>query len=67
MHMHDHHDFVHDDESTSHIESVWAELKWLLSLAYAAVKADNYINFLKKYDYRKKIVNLNNSEKIADV
>ena len=40
----------HNDESTSHIESVWAELKRLLRRGYVAVKVDNFIYFLKECD-----------------
>ena len=48
IHIHGHNDFDLNDESTSHIENVRADLKGLLSRAYVAVKADNFIYFLKE-------------------
>lgn len=67
IHIHGHNDFDLNDESTSHIENVRADLKGLLSRAYVEVKADNFIYFLKDWEYRKKIVYLKDSEKIADI
>ena len=67
IHIHGHHDFGHGDESTSHIESVWSDLKRLLSRAYVAVKSENFIYFLKECEWRKKNSHLNFNDKIRNL
>ena len=67
IHIHGHHDFCHGDESTSHIESVWSDLKRLLSKAYVVVKSENFIYFLKDCEWRKKTSHLNLNDKIRNL
>ena len=67
IHIQGHHDFGHGDESTSHIESVWGDLKRLLSKAYTVIKSENFIYFLKECEWQKKFGHLNFSEKIANI
>ena len=52
--MHGHNDFGFGNESTSHIESVWPDLKRLLSRIYVSVKSYNFIHFLKESEWRQK-------------
>ena len=67
VHIHVHHDFDHDDESTSHIVSMWADLMLLLSRLFVAVKSENFIYFLKECEWRKKTANLNNNKKMEEM
>lgn len=67
IHIHGHHDFDHGDDSTSHIESVWSDLKRLLSRAYVAGKSENLIFFLKECEWSKKNSHLNFSDKIKNL
>ena len=47
IHIHGLHDFGFGNESTSYIESVWSDLKRLLSKIYNAVKPTNFLYFAK--------------------
>ena len=64
IHVRGQHDFWFCKESTSYIESVWSDLKRLLSKIYNAVKPTNFIYFAKEYEFRKKIEHLNYQGKI---
>ena len=59
IHILGHHDFGHGIESTSHIESVWGDLKRILSRFYIAVKSCNFIYFTKESEWRKKFGHAN--------
>ena len=67
IHVHGRHDFALGAESTSHIESVWGDLKRILSKIYVSVKSENFIYFAKESEWRKKTSHLNNMEKIANI
>lgn len=64
IHIHGHHDFGYEEESTSHVESVWADLKQKLKSIYIAVKPNIFIYFAKEEEWRKKIFNKSNNEKL---
>ena len=65
--IHENHDFGHGEESTSHIESVWSNLKCLLSKFYVSVKSENFIYFVKECKWMKKYANLDSSQKLAEL
>ena len=67
IHIHGHHDFGHGDESTSHIEGVWADLKRIISRFYVSVKSCNFIFFAKEAEWRKKTSNLSNDKKLDNI
>ena len=67
IHVHGLHDFGHGAESTSHIESVWGDMKRLLKKIYISVKSENFIYFAKECEWRKKNNHLNNMEKISEI
>ncbi len=67
QHLLGHHDFGYGSESTSHIESVWIDLKRLLNKFYNAVKPDNFIYFLKENERLKKLSNFSNAQKINNL
>ena len=48
--------------STSRIESVWAELKQLIKKIYGTIKEKNFVYFLKECEFRKLIKNLTPDE-----
>ena len=62
IHIHGHHDFGYGAESTSHVESVWGELKQKFRSFYVAVKSDNFILFAKEMEFRKKVAQKNKDE-----
>ena len=47
VHIHAQNNFGHAPQFTSYIESVWGDLKRLLSKIYVSVKSDNFIYFAK--------------------
>ena len=55
------------EESTSYIESVWANLKRMLSRFYIAVQSKNFIFFAKQCEWRKKVSSLNNQNKLKNL
>jgi len=67
IHIHGHHDFGHGDESTSHIEGVWADLKRIISRFYVSVKSCNFIYFAKEAEMRKKTSNLSIDKKLDNI
>ena len=67
IHIHGHHDFGYGEESTSHVESLWADLKQKLKSFYIAVKPNNFIYFAKEVEWRKKISNKSNNEKLNNL
>ena len=64
IYIHGNLDFGFTHESTSQIESVWSDLKRLLSKIYTAIQSSNFIYFPKECEFRKKIANLNNQKKL---
>ena len=67
IHIHGNHDYCHGEESTSHIESVWSDLKSLLPKFYVSVKSENFIYFVKECEWRKKCANLDSSLKLVEL
>ena len=67
IHVHGLHDFGQGAESTSHIESVWGDLKRLLTKIYVSVKSENFIYLAKECEWHKKNSHLNNMEKISEI
>ena len=67
IHIHGHHDFGYGEESTSHVESVWGDLKQKLSSFYVAVKPDNFIYFAKEVEWRKKVSQKSNANKLKNL
>ena len=67
IHIHGQHDFGYGEQSTSHIESVWSDLKQKLSAFYVAVREENFILFVKEMEWRMKISHKNNIEKIKNL
>ena len=65
--MYGHHDFGYGSESTSHIKSVWRDLKCLLNKFYNAVKPEHFIYFLKEIEWPKKLNNFSNAQKINNL
>jgi len=64
VHIHAQNNFGHAPQSTSYIESVWGNLKRLLSKIYVSIKSDNSIYFAKEGEYRKKLVILQIKKKL---
>lgn len=67
IHIYGHRDFVHCDESTSYIESIWADLKRILYKGYIVIKSENFIYILKEFEWSKIFANLSNSEKWVNI
>ena len=62
IHIHGNHDFGYGAEATSHVESVWGDMKQKLRAFNVAVKSDNFILFGKEMEFKKKIARKNNDE-----
>ena len=62
IHIHEYHDFGYGAESTSHVKSIWGDLKQKLHSFYVAVKSDTFILFAKEMEFRKKISQRNNND-----
>ena len=57
-------DFGYGLESTSHIKSVWANLKFLIKRMYSMIPSAYFFGFLKESEFRHCMSNLNNMAKI---
>ena len=57
----------HGTESTSYIESIWGDLKRILSRFYVSVKSCNVIYYAKGAELRKKVGLLSNLQKIDEI
>lgn len=64
VHSHAAGDFGYRLESTSHIESLWDNLKFLIKRMYNMIPSSNFYGFLKESEFRHNISNLNNMSKI---
>ena len=47
IHIHRNRDFGFGEESTSHIESIWADIKRMLIGIYTTVRSENIVFFIK--------------------
>ena len=54
IHMHGNRDFSLREESTSHIESIWLDIKRMLKGIYTAVRPENIVFFIKECEFQKK-------------
>ena len=66
LHIHDHHDFGYGPESTSHIESIWAQLKSEIKTTYKMIPCQKFLYFLLEVEWKIKTKNLNYEEKLQD-
>ena len=53
-------------DSTSRIESIWAELKSDLKKIYKTIRSTNFIYFLREIEYRRNLKKLNCNEKLEN-
>ena len=67
IHSHGADDFDYGDESTSHIESLWANLKFYIKKMYNMIPNVNFYSFLKESEFRHNISNLNANDKFDDI
>ena len=56
IHMHGNRDFSLREESTSHIESIWLDIKRMLKGIYTAVRSENIVFLLKNVNSVKKFL-----------
>ena len=64
VHVHGRNDFGMGNEATSHIESIWGQLKGLIVSIYNALTPENFIYYLKEMEFRYEVKDKNNKEKI---
>ena len=64
IHMHGNRDFSLREESTSHIESIWLDIKRMLKWIYTAARPDNIVFFIKECEFRKKVSCLSSRGKL---
>lgn len=67
VHILGRHDFGFGEQSTSHVESIWSDIKRLISKYYVTVKPTNFIYYAKEIEWRKKVSKLYNSAKLANL
>ena len=67
VHNHGHGDFGIGLDSTSHIEQLWSQLKSTISKIYTIIPSKNFYLYLKEAEFRLKIKNLSNKEKIIEL
>ena len=67
IHYHRHNDFGFGAESTSYIESVWGDLKRLLTKIYASVRSENFVYLIKECVWLIKNKDLNNNQKLNEI
>ena len=65
-HIHGQNDFGHGVESTSHIESIWGQLKDVISSIYKSIPCINFLYFVREAEWRIKKKNLSYEEKLDD-
>lgn len=63
VHNHGYGDFGMGNESTSHIESVWGNLKNLIKNFYYSIPSTNFILFLREAEFRHSIASFSASNK----
>ena len=64
IHIHGNRDFWFGEESTSHIKSVWGDIKRILIGIYTAVRPENIVFLIKECEIRKKVSCLSSSGKL---
>ncbi len=65
-HNHGRGDFGFCLQSTSHIESIWSQIKTKIKNTYYVIPGKYILHFVKEAKYKLKIRNLPNKEKIKD-
>lgn len=53
VHNHDHGDFGADEDSTSHIEQLWHNLKHIITSIYYIFLSEKFILFLREAEFRR--------------
>lgn len=66
VHVHGGGDFGFGINSTSHIESIWSQLKTILKQIYYIIPHNNFSLFLREAEWRQINRNKNLYEKIAE-
>ena len=66
-HTHNGGDFGQGYDSTSHIESIWNQLKNYIKSIYNIIPSDNFILYLKESEFRRNINNLDYNKKIFEL
>ena len=66
LHNHGHHDIGYGPESTSHIESIWAQLQSEIKTTYKMIPCQNFLYFLREEEWKIKIKNVNYEEKLQE-
>lgn len=56
--------FDYGIDTTSWIESIWAEIKLKIKQMYTSIRPKNFIFFLKEAEYRRSLTNLNYNKKL---
>lgn len=65
-HIHGGGDFGYGRDSTSHIESIWAQIKAKLKETYHSIPSKSFLSFVREIEYKLKTRHLNIEEKIKN-
>ena len=65
-HVHGRHDFGFGLQSTSHVKSIWTELKLNIKSIYKSIPSKNFLYFLRESEWKLKTKNLSFKEKLDD-
>ena len=66
IYNHGHGNFVHGIDSTSRIESIWADIKVLIKKIYHKIPSKNFVYFLREAEYRRSLKSYNIKEKLEN-
>ena len=67
QHIHGRRDFGYGIESTTHIESIWWQLKSEIRTIYYIIPLRNFLYYLGECEWRVKTKNLSITQKIEDI
>ena len=59
-------DFGYDRDSTSHIESIWAQLQAKLKETYHSIPSKSFLSFVREIEFKIKTGNMSIEEKIIN-
>ena len=65
-HIHGRNDFGHGIESTSHVESIWGQLKNAIKSTYYIIPNLNFLYYLREEEWKLKVKNLSFQDKLND-